>query len=213
MFIYVIENKINNKKYVGQTTQELKQRLHAHYTEWSNNYLKNAMRKYGEDNFSITLLDVATTKDELNDKERYWIKRLNTISPNGYNLTFGGDQQVKVSESTKCKLSISRKNYINTHPEYRDWCTQRFSGIGNGMYGKTQSKETRELISSSTKGRIAWNKGLASSLRGTQRSQEIKDKISKAHKGKKFTEEHRKKLSQAHKGKKRTPCIVGGWTS
>lgn len=58
------------------------------------------MRKYGIENFSFEIIEECK-KEELNDKEKYWINYFNTFF-NGYNLTTGGQGNsntiVKISE-------------------------------------------------------------------------------------------------------------------
>ena len=112
MYIYKITNLINNKIYVGQTIRTIEARFKRHCYSQSSNSIRTAMnlaiRKYGKDNFKIELLDTATTRDELNIKENYWILKLNSLSPNGYNLNTGGDSKI-MSEETKKKISIANK--------------------------------------------------------------------------------------------------------
>ena len=88
MFIYKIINKINNKVYIGQSIRPIEQRFQRHINDAINNtldtHLARAIRKYGKDNFSIELIDTATTQDELNSKEQYWIRFYNSIC-DGYN--------------------------------------------------------------------------------------------------------------------------------
>ena len=71
------------------------------------------------------------------------------------------------------------------------------SGSGNGMFGKKHSEETRKKISqvlkNSEKRKLA-TKLLAEKLRGRKVPKEISKKISKALKGKSFTEEHKKNM-------------------
>lgn len=95
--IYKIENLINGKIYIGQSTN-ISQRWKAHrnrpFNENSESYdcpLYRAIRKYGIENFSFVVLE-ETTKEELNEKERIWIASYNSNNPeSGYNLTDGGD--------------------------------------------------------------------------------------------------------------------------
>ena len=55
-------------------------------------YFARAIRKYGPDNFIIEEIDTAQTKEELNEKEIYWIDFYNSNSPDiGYNMTHGGE--------------------------------------------------------------------------------------------------------------------------
>lgn len=94
--IYKITNLINNKVYIGQS-QNIAQRWSAHrnrpFNKDSTQYdcpLYRAIRKYGLNNFSFEVLE-ETTKEDLNEREVYWIAKNNSNNPdNGYNLTSGG---------------------------------------------------------------------------------------------------------------------------
>lgn len=106
LLIYKITNLINGKIYVGQTTKTLEQRLAKHWSEAKcasrpNNYFHNALLKYGIENFIIEKLDTASSIEELNEKEYYWIEKLHSRDKDiGYNLMTGGKSGIK-SEETK----------------------------------------------------------------------------------------------------------------
>lgn len=91
MIIYLATNNVNGKCYVGQTIRSLEARWKDHCRTKDDNYFHNAIRKYGSENFTVKVLDTAETEQELDLKEIYWIKKLNTLSPNGYNLREGGN--------------------------------------------------------------------------------------------------------------------------
>lgn len=93
--IYVITNKINNKQYVGKTLQSVKERFSEHlyrlkYGKHNHLPLYAAFVKYGIDNFIIEEKEEVTV-EQLDVQESFWIKELNTLAPNGYNLTLGGE--------------------------------------------------------------------------------------------------------------------------
>ena len=94
MIIYKITNKLNNKIYIGQTIQTLKERWQGHLQcmkKGDNRHLYQSMRKYGADNFQIEQIDSATSLEELNQKEYYWVNFYNTKnSLSGYNNMDGG---------------------------------------------------------------------------------------------------------------------------
>lgn len=96
--IYKITNKINNKVYIGQTYSSLENRWHTHKNAWKGNRhcqaLYDAFDKYGIDNFTIEEVEQCDIT-QLNDREIYWIKQYNSYE-NGYNLTRGGDGNVKL---------------------------------------------------------------------------------------------------------------------
>lgn len=93
--IYKIENTVNNKVYIGQTTKcnGFKGRYHGNVLKWTHNeHLKRAILKYGEEAFDIVEeFDVASSMEELNQKEEMWIARYNSNDYRyGYNETSGG---------------------------------------------------------------------------------------------------------------------------
>ena len=96
--IYVITNKLNGKKYVGQSIN-ISQRWRAHRTRYQtgDGYLYKAMRKYGLDAFTFEIL-TECDKTDLNALEQHWIEFYQSNNPNfGYNLTAGGDAPAEVN--------------------------------------------------------------------------------------------------------------------
>ena len=96
--IYIIRNTINDKVYIGQTTQTINIRFTNHKMAsrtGEDTKFYRAMRKYGENNFYPELLEEVEVKD-LNDRERYWIKYYDSYY-NGYNSTLGGDQPYRIN--------------------------------------------------------------------------------------------------------------------
>lgn len=103
-YIYKISNTINDKIYIGQTRRTVECRWKQHLREGntseenrrSKSFLYRSMYKYGTENFYIETIETLTgnTKkelcDKLNNKEKYYIKELNTLIPNGYNIAPGG---------------------------------------------------------------------------------------------------------------------------
>lgn len=111
MFIYCVTNKITNKKYIGQTRRKIQRRWRQHITDKRyGSLLYNSIVKYGEDNFIVEHIDTASSIEELNLKEQFWIKFLNTLKPYGYNLTTGGDGKFTVTDHTREKISKSWEN-------------------------------------------------------------------------------------------------------
>lgn len=115
-YIYIRTNLVNGKQYVGQT-QNLIEREKAwrkiNSNIYGNKYFSNDRKKYGLDNFSFEILE--TCDDEKSDElEQYYIKKYNTIYPNGYNIQSGGKKgfTYKEMEETKIKKSISHKGKI-----------------------------------------------------------------------------------------------------
>lgn len=128
--IYLYTNKLNNKQYVGQTQRDAKERYMEHARKHGTAF-DMALDKYGADNFKFEIIDEAKDNVELNEKETYWIKKLNTIAPNGYNLCFGGNATSGYHHSKESKMKISMTK--------KEKCSM--VGIKNHFYGKHHSPE------------------------------------------------------------------------
>lgn len=94
-YIYKITNKINNKCYIGQTTDYVR-RFREHKNMGSgfeeNKVLYKAFKKYGIENFEFEVIEDKTP--DYNEREKYWIKYYDSYN-NGYNETLGGDEPPK----------------------------------------------------------------------------------------------------------------------
>ena len=95
--IYLIENQINHKKYVGLTTRNLEIRWKEHMRH-SSQTIDKAIQKYGKDNFTIKKIDECPD-EELDEKEKYWIQYFNSVEE-GYNITTGGRDENMVLDLT-----------------------------------------------------------------------------------------------------------------
>lgn len=119
--IYKITNKINGKIYVGQTKNSVKERKLSHLQSVNTDSkypLHCAIRKYGIENFVFETIEECNIS-QLNEKESYWIKELNTLCQNGYNIRSGGrgkqpeDLKLKIRESLKGR----RKPVLQFNPK------------------------------------------------------------------------------------------------
>lgn len=88
--IYLIENDINDKKYVGLTTRNISIRWREHLRH-SDQYIDKAIQKYGREHFSIIELEECDDS-VLDEREKYWISFYDSFN-NGYNLTPGGREE------------------------------------------------------------------------------------------------------------------------
>lgn len=108
MFIYKIENNINGKCYIGQTSRDPWHRFQEHMTDKSHCVkLVSAVNKYGKECFSLKVIDHANSMEELNKKEIMYIEKFNSVK-NGYNILDGGSNR-KMPKNTKEKISNSMK--------------------------------------------------------------------------------------------------------
>lgn len=114
--IYCIENLVNGKKYIGQSCDIYSRWYNHKYclnnNKHENDYLQKSWNKYGEKNFTFTIIEKCST-DEIDNKEIFYIIELKTmLDINGYNLDSGGNKNKRHSEETKMKISKSAKGRI-----------------------------------------------------------------------------------------------------
>lgn len=90
-YIYIIRNFINDKVYIGQAIDP-KKRFKGHIQNKNrkqfSSAIDGAIKKYGPENFYYEILEGPITN--FNEREIYWIKFFNSITPNGYNILEGG---------------------------------------------------------------------------------------------------------------------------
>lgn len=94
-YIYKIENKINNKVYIGKTLYTIERRWEQHKNNSKSEKLKHlplytAMNIYGIENFEISEIEKVEDYKNLSEREMYWIEQNNSYLK-GYNCTLGGD--------------------------------------------------------------------------------------------------------------------------
>lgn len=133
--VYIHTNKINGKRYIGQTCTQpnIRWKNGAGYKD--SPYFYNAIQKYGWNNFDHQIVVTNLTKYEANEVEINLIKEFDTTNADkGYNLTAGGEGNLGLSpsEGTRKKISLALKG--------------RNVGKPSGMSGKTQTEEARQKI-------------------------------------------------------------------
>lgn len=203
MIIYKITNNNNGKIYIGQTVSKLNVRWsqHVNYAikRKGNSVLSEAIRKHGRENFTVEILEACNNVEEMNQKEISYIKDLNSLSPNGYNLDSGGKNKV-MHQSTKDKLSkirlgkkvgpftLEHRMAISNSlkiagirpiltQEQIDLRAKKQTGEGNGMFGNKHSEESKNKMSLNKKGK---KKGSENPFFGKKHSEETKQKIRQA---------------------------------
>ena len=200
--IYSLTNKINNKKYIGKTT-DIERRIKEHQKHSRNKVnrvIYDAINKYGFQNFIIDIVE--NVNDDLSDeREMYWISYYNTTDREyGYNMTDGGVggntwHLNSNKEAIGKKLSMSNTGKKRS----KEFC-ERMSRIASN---RIMTDAEKEKISVTRKHRIASGEiiikndigeysrgkyGKDSQLYGFRHSDISKEKISKARTGKNYEE-------------------------
>jgi len=123
--IYKAKNVINDKVYIGQTTKKLIERIRDHQRNINRkNYpFYNGLGKHGKENFIWSEIDRASTRDELDSKEEYWIDFYRSTEKKfGYNAKSGGRVPVFNAETRNkiSKTSTGRKFSAETKKKMSD---------------------------------------------------------------------------------------------
>lgn len=122
--VYMHINKINGKRYIGQTIKQ--NNISGRFGYKGNNYVKctyfyRAIKKYGWENFDHYIIQKNLTKEEADELEKLNILAFNTANNKfGYNLKFGGEAGGKLSEEVKQKISNSEKDRHLTEEHKRN---------------------------------------------------------------------------------------------
>jgi len=200
MKVYCIENKIDGKKYVGITRGEIERRFKQHKTitktknSSNKSHIHNAMALYGVENFIVYELDRAETKEELFEKEKEWIKKLDSKN-NGYNETDGGEGTFgwKPTEEQK-KQNSERIKKVMENEEHRKLLSEKSKNYWNSLTKEEQNKKREQF--NKTKIGNQYAKGKHWNL-----SNETKNKMSKSKIGIPKSEEYKKQMSLSRQGK------------
>ena len=170
--IYIIQNHINKKIYIGQTSGTIGHRFSQHKYKKHNkhSHLYNAFDKYGRDQFYIELLMKDLNLEQANFWEEYYIKIFDSCNrERGYNIMKGGENR-KLSFET-----IEKIKKFQGSPEIRKIKSERHSGANSFLFGK---------------------KGKDAPSFGRKHTEEELEKM----RGRVFSEEALKRISEAHAG-------------
>jgi group I intron endonuclease len=186
----------SGKMYIGITSHTAEERFVQHCKNTSGCIaLKGAIKKYGKENFTIDVLLKADDWELMQLAEIETIEKLNTKSPNGYNLTFGGDGRYGfiVSDETRRKLSVAGKGRVLTDEHrkilsniHKTRSPESYKKAGLSNTGRKHTDEAKAKISTAHTGKVA--------------SEETKAKLSEIRKGAPKSEEHKANISKALKG-------------
>lgn len=163
-YVYLFTNTVNGKCYVGISTAP-NRRKRNHIVGNGSKALYAAMLKYGMDAFEFKILSKHHTYSGAAKREIKDIKKYNSITPNGYNLSTGGEQS-----------SLGVKHLPETIQKYRDWArTPAYAAkLSAAKVGRKLPPSTRMRMSNAHKGHKV--------------SEDTRTKLSVANKGRRFPE-------------------------
>lgn len=125
-YIYKITNLVNNKVYIGQTSNEFRIRKAKHLCELrsgkhGNRYIQRAFNKYGEENFSIDIIVEVHDLIKIDELEDFYIKQhssnnikygynLRVVAKSNKGIKFGPQTKKHIDKRTKSMLATRLKN-------------------------------------------------------------------------------------------------------
>ena len=214
--VYCHQNKINGKRYIGQTKYQdnLTKRWGSDGREYRRNeYFLRAIKKYGWNNFDHFVIQKNLTKEEADELEILNIAFYNTTDPRyGYNISSGGShgghpasayQKQVASQTFKGKTSWNKGTHLSD--EYKQKISESLKGRNTWSKGRVLSEEHIARIKEANTGRVVsqeTRQKLAKASSGRKLSEEAKAKISQANSGRVVSDEVRAKLRKANKGRK-----------
>jgi group I intron endonuclease len=172
--VYKIINNINGKIYIGKTKTDFKSYIRNKFRynlEKSKRPVFRAVLKYGINNFRVKVLEVAYTKEQLNDIERLYIKKLNSQNPKiGYNICSGGEggpggptcKGRKHTEEEKMRMRNRPRSSFATNKGRvfsQEWRENMGKAASLSLKGKPKTPEHRLHLSIARRGISPGNKG------------------------------------------------------
>lgn len=160
--VYLRTNLINGKQYVGQTVDFSRRQYQWKNlsTPYAGDYINKAREKYGLDSWNVDVLKECNTIDELNYWEEYFINKLNTKIPSGYNLNDGGKGQTGFHHSieSRMRISASKKGKRKGIPRADDVkkkisASKKGKRTSLGMTNHKHSSESKLKMSAAKKGK------------------------------------------------------------
>jgi group I intron endonuclease len=145
-YIYKLTSP-SGKVYIGRAVH-FKKRMTTHkYTAKSGvkRPLYEAIRKHGWENFTKEIIDTAETNETAYALELFYITEYDSIN-NGYNVSINtrdGGSKWEGREHT-----AEYQQLVNTSRQNR-------TGVGNGMYGKQHTEESKDLQKAAAVGRYS----------------------------------------------------------
>lgn len=100
-YIYLTTNLINGKKYIGQHKAC---KISESY-KGSGTLLRYAFKKYGKDNFSVSILKECSSIEDLNESEKFYIKLYDAVNRDDfYNILPGGQSTKEIDSGRRDNL-------------------------------------------------------------------------------------------------------------
>lgn len=193
----------NGKKYIGITkmTPEKRFRGHVHKSEKSRSILYNAWKKHGAPTMTVIAI---VEKSDLLETEIRAIRVFDTLHPNGYNTTKGGDVNPMSSPEVQKKHPMLQRGIQKT-PEHKKSLSEaaKQRPVDWSKIAKMQKVNVGNQHSLGYKHTDEARAAIAEASRNQSWTPERKAKISASLIGRKVSDEARRKMSESAKNRKK----------
>lgn len=215
--IYGIRNDKNGKWYIGQAVNiEVRnrnekrniERGYIHPDKSANVHFNRAIKKYGSNSFSFHIIELCD-RNSLDEKEQFYIKKFNSLSPNGYNLTEGGTKGTKgykFSDEQRKHMSEVQKQMVL---DGRNKTAGR-KGKNNPQFGKPAPNRGKKVPVEIIKKAMANRRSFAGEANpnfGKHATDKTKAIWHEQRTGRILTSEWKKRISESSTNAKAVRCI------
>lgn len=185
-YIYKTTNLINKKVYIGKN----KGKFNKSYLG-SGIYLQKAIKKYGKENFSVQIICILPSLQQINEFEKFLISKYREIlgKDKVYNISNGGDGGAMPPEISK--LAGEKRIGRKVSQETKLKLSKALKGKPSWIKGKKWPEEHKKILSKNMKGRKLGNHTKESYIKGGQSNKKVWE-----------NPEYRKYMSDIHKRQK-----------
>lgn len=157
---------VNGKKYIGQHKGKANDKYFG-----SGTTILKALKKYGKENFKKEILEFCATREEADQRERYWIQYYNAVEDdNFYNSQEGGQggdgwracqryfkEHPEEAQKMYHENGIKIQKWMDEHPEIRERVVKLFVK-GSAEWREQHPEEVKEIMKKVNLAKEKWQK-------------------------------------------------------
>ena len=204
-FVYKITNIINGKSYIGFTSKNPpEKRWKEHVCSQSRYPINKALKKYSKENFEFTILSLNYNYNKALKEEIKFISKYNTIVPNGYNVTIGGEGVTGIKKTIKQRKVHSQymKNFYKEE-ENRKRMSQKIKDLYKDPIFRDKMKDVHKKSHNNEE----YKRKCSKNFKKLWKNQEYRKKTLEARKITQRTIEYREKHSRIQKERYKNPEV------
>jgi group I intron endonuclease len=152
MYVYLVRNELTGSVYVGITRSSLKVRWKSHKSSSKRGKklkLYDAMRKYGFENFSISILKTCESEDDLLASEKYYVKYYRDLLGDTYNILDGGESYFPINDVSDWKNKLKKARVGKTPAKGMKHSLENrelFSKVSKDYWNSQETYNSEEIV-------------------------------------------------------------------